>query len=212
MKYKYINLDNWDRKEYFNHYYKKVPCTYSMTVKLDISTIKEQNLKLYPTMLYVITKIVNKYDEFKTFIDNDGNIIIFDEMLPCYTIFNKQTNTFSDLWTKFDNDYNKFCTHYEEDIKNFGNNIGMIAKDNIPINSFNISMIPWVTFEGFNLNIKEGWNYLLPIFTIGKYFNENNKYFLPLSIQVHHAVCDGFHIGRFINDLQNLLDNDFKIK
>lgn len=212
MKYKYINLDNWDRKEYFNHYYKKVPCTYSMTVKLDISTIKEQNLKLYPTMLYVITKIVNKYDEFKTFIDNDGNIIIFDEMLPCYTIFNKQINTFSDLWTKFDNDYNKFCTYYEEDIKNFGNNIGMIAKDNIPINSFNISMIPWVTFEGFNLNIKEGWNYLLPIFTIGKYFNENNKYFLPLSIQVHHAVCDGFHIGRFINDLQNLVDNNFKIK
>ena len=89
MNYRYIDLDNWDRKEYFDHYYEKIPCTYSMNVKLDISNIKNKNLKLYPTMLYLITTIVNKYDEFKTSTDSKGNIIIFDEMLPCYTIFNK---------------------------------------------------------------------------------------------------------------------------
>ena len=25
---------------------------------------------------------------------------------------------------------------------------------------------------------------------------------LPLAIQVHHAVCDGYHVGRFIEVLQ----------
>lgn len=30
-------------------------------------------------------------------------------------------------------------------------------------------------------------------------------YWIPLSIQVHHAVCDGFHVCRFINELQELL-------
>lgn len=209
MNYRYIDLDNWHRKEYFEHYYEKIPCTYSMNVKLDISNIKNKNLKLYPTMLYLITTIVNKYDEFKTSTDSKGNIIIFDEMLPCYTIFNKETKTFSNLWTNYDKDYYKFCMYYEEDIKKFGNNVGMIAKDNIPINSFNVSMIPWTTFEGFNLNLKEGYNYLLPIFTMGKYFKENNKYLLPLSIQVHHSVCDGFHICSFINELQNLIYNNF---
>lgn len=64
MKFNYIDIENWDRKEYFNHYMSNVPCTYSMTVKLDITKIK--NKKLYPTMIYYITKVVNNLNEFKT--------------------------------------------------------------------------------------------------------------------------------------------------
>lgn len=66
-------------------------------------------------------------------------------------------------------------------------------------------MIPWTTFEGFNLNLQKGYEYLLPIFTMGKYYEENNRYWLPLAVQVHHGVCDGFHVCRFINELQELL-------
>ena len=29
---------------------------------------------------------------------------------------------------------------------------------------------------------------------------------IPLSIQVHHAVCDGFHVCRFLDELQDLLN------
>ncbi len=29
---------------------------------------------------------------------------------------------------------------------------------------------------------------------------------LPLAVQVHHAVCDGFHVSRLINELQSWLD------
>ncbi|MDF1506551.1 CatA-like O-acetyltransferase, partial [Roseisolibacter sp. H3M3-2] len=28
---------------------------------------------------------------------------------------------------------------------------------------------------------------------------------MPLAIQVHHAVCDGFHVGRMLNELQQFL-------
>ncbi|MGL5477659.1 MAG: CatA-like O-acetyltransferase, partial [Clostridium sp.] len=40
---------------------------------------------------------------------------------------------------------------------------------------------------------------------MGKYYKENEKYLLPLAIQVSHAVCDGFHVCRLINELQELL-------
>lgn len=29
---------------------------------------------------------------------------------------------------------------------------------------------------------------------------------LPLAIQVHHAVCDGYHVGKFIEMLQANID------
>lgn len=46
MEYRVIDRNNWQRKEYFEHYLKKVPCTYSITTKLDITAIKKQRLKL----------------------------------------------------------------------------------------------------------------------------------------------------------------------
>jgi chloramphenicol O-acetyltransferase type A len=50
-------------------------------------------------------------------------------------------------------------------------------------------------------------SYLLPIFTIGKFIEQGEKTFMPLALQVHHSVCDGFHTGRFVNALQTLEDN-----
>lgn len=70
MEFKLIDKDNWKRKEYFDHYFFNVPCTYSMTVKMDITKIIKKKQKLYPTMLYYITTVVNKYEEFKMTIVN----------------------------------------------------------------------------------------------------------------------------------------------
>ena len=41
-----------------------------MTVKMDITKIIKKKQKLYPTMLYYITTVVNKYEEFKMTIVN----------------------------------------------------------------------------------------------------------------------------------------------
>ena len=94
----------------------------------------------------------------------------------------------------------------QKDIDAYGERKGMFAKPNPPENTFPVSMIPWTSFEGFNLNLKKGYDYLLPIFTFGKYYEEGGKYYIPLSIQVHHAVCDGFHVCRFLDELQDLLN------
>lgn len=206
MNFNIINKEEWHRKEYFDHYFNEIPCTYSMTVKLDITKIKNSDRKLYPTMLYFITKVVNRHSEFRTAIDINGNLGVFDEMLPCYTVFNKESETFSNIWTQYSDSYDEFCKLYEKDIEMFGSVKKMIAKPDIPENNFPVSMIPWTTFDGFNLNLQKGYQYLLPIFTMGKYYEENSRYILPLAIQVHHAVCDGFHVSRFVNELQELVE------
>ena len=45
MGFEKIDRSSWKRNEYFEHYFTNVPCTYSMTVKLDITQIKKK-LKL----------------------------------------------------------------------------------------------------------------------------------------------------------------------
>ena len=39
-----------------------------------------------------------------------------------------------------------------------------------------------------------------------KFFERDGKRLLPLAIQVHHAVCDGYHIGVFVEKLQGYID------
>ena len=69
MQFTKININNWTRKEYFDHYFGNTPCTYSMTVKLDISKLKKDGKKLYPTLLYGVTTILNRHEEFRTALD-----------------------------------------------------------------------------------------------------------------------------------------------
>jgi chloramphenicol O-acetyltransferase type A len=206
MIFEKIDINSWKRKEYFEHYFTNVPCTYSMTVKVDITPIKKKQMKLYPAMLYYLTTIVNRRSEFRTAINDSGELGVYSEMLPCYTVFHKDTETFSNIWTEYSSDFNTFSVAYENDMRKYGNKQGMIGKPNAPENTFPVSMIPWSTFEGFNLNLQKGYDYLIPIFTMGKYYQEDGRTILPLAIQVHHAVCDGFHICRFANELQELIN------
>lgn len=209
MKFKLIDVFKWDRREYFEHYLNEIPCTYSMTCNLDLTSllkeIKKKDLKLYPTMIYLISMIVNRYEEFRTAFNENGQLGVFNLLHPSYTIFQKDRETFTNIWTDYTPTFSEFYKQYSLDIENYGAVKAFVAKPNMPVNVFNISSIPWVSFTGFNLNLPKATDYLLPIFTMGKYFEQNGKIYLPMSIQVHHAVCDGFHIARFINELQDAM-------
>jgi len=214
MGFRRIEVSQWNRKEYFDHYLHRVPCTYSMTFNLDLTTliqnIKRDGIKLYPTMIYLLSRIVNQQDEFRTAIDVNGDVGIFDQLHPSYTIFQKDSETFTNIWTEYVSSFSEFYKRYLLDMKNYGDVKSFLAKPNPPENVFNISSIPWVSFTGFNLNLPKDTDYLLPIFTTGKYFEQNDKTWLPLAIQVHHAVCDGFHVARFITELQETMNTLFK--
>lgn len=203
MSFHLIDYQTWERKEFYEHFINEVVCTYSTTVNLDITNLK--NMRLYPTMIWLLTKAVNQMPEFRTALTDKG-VGIYDEMHPSYTIFNKEKKNFSTIWTEFHADYNEFLSAYETDVEKFSLSERYAPKPNIPPNSFDISMVPWFTFTSFNLNIFGDGKYLLPIFTLGKYFDDNGKRLLPISIQVHHAVCDGYHIGKFVETLQTMIN------
>lgn len=209
MEFTLIDLEKWDRKEFYVHFLNEVRCTYSVTVNLDITNLKGQ--RLYPVMIWLLTQTVNLFPEFRTALTDEG-LGIYDKMHPAYTIFNKESKTFSGIWTEFDSDYSSFLKAYEDDSVKFMSSVKFAPKSGRPKNSFDISMVPWFTFTAFNLNVFDDGKYLLPIFTMGKFFDIDGKRMLPLAIQVHHAVCDGYHIGKFIEVLQGKISSFFIAK
>lgn len=78
IKFNRIDLEKWNRREYFNHYTNEVPCTYSLTVNIDITslraTIKEMNKKIYPAQIYMIANAVNQHKEFRMATNPQGEL------------------------------------------------------------------------------------------------------------------------------------------
>ena len=199
MAFILIDFDKWERREHYLHIINEVRCSYSVCVNLDISNLNGQ--RLYPAMLWLLTRTVNEMPEFRTSFTEDG-LGYYSEMHPAYTVFNRDTKTFSGIWTAYQPDYPSFLHGYEEDAGKYSFTTQYEPKPGRPANSFDVSMVPWFSFTTFNLNVFGDGTYLLPIFTMGKTFEENEKTMLPLAIQVHHAVCDGYHVGKFIETLQ----------
>ena len=74
------------------------------------------------TMLYYIATIVNRHSEFRTTINEKGELEVYSEMIPCYTVFHKDTETFSNIWTEYIPNYDAFSDAYEFDLLKYGNN------------------------------------------------------------------------------------------
>jgi len=209
MNFNKIDIDNWNRKEIFNHYLNQ-QTTFSITTEIDISVlyrnIKQTGYKFYPALIFLVTSVINSNTAFRTGYNSEGDLGYWDKLDPLYTIFDSVSETFSGIWTTGKNDFKEFYDFYLSDVEKYQGSGKLFPKTPIPEYTFSISILPWTPFTGFNLNINNNSNYLLPIITAGKFISEGNSIYLPLSLQVHHSVCDGYHTGLFMNSIQELAD------
>jgi chloramphenicol O-acetyltransferase type A len=205
-----IDMDTWSRKPYFDHYLHNVRCTFSMTANIDITRLlpelKSNGFKLFPALIHMLTTVVNRHTELRMGYDSDGYVGYWESMFPSYTIFHEDDKTFSSIWTAHHEDFHVFNERYLADLAAFGEIKQFTPKSNEPPYTFPISCVPWVSFTGFNLNIYNEGTYLSPIFTIGKYFRQADSILLPLAVQMHHAVCDGYHASLLVQEMQALAD------
>ena len=54
MEFQIMDLETWPRRETFLHFLEEVPCTYSITVELDITRLwrETRGIGLFPALLY----------------------------------------------------------------------------------------------------------------------------------------------------------------
>ncbi|NMS89224.1 chloramphenicol acetyltransferase [Clostridioides difficile] len=211
MKYKYtkIDLNEWSRGKLFKFYIDNMRIVMSLTVDIDVTKLieftKSNNLKFYPSMIWVVSKIVNAHDEFKYSWDSDGNLIKWEYISPSYVDFHKEDENFTKLVTSFSDDLFKFHKIFMIDKVECQNNRAIV--ENQPPNFFDVSCLPWVKYKHFDVHIFDEGKFLAPVITWGKYEMEHGNYIMPLTMNIHHSVADGFHLSRFFNEVQELINS-----
>ncbi|AOR25176.1 CatA-like O-acetyltransferase [Clostridium taeniosporum] len=206
MGFNIINMDTWDRKDCFNHFFNNAKCTYSVTINIDITNlynyIRTNKLRFYPTFTWVVSKAINNYQEFKMTFDKEGRLGFFDEIGPSYSVLNDRTKVMSDLYTSFNNVFLSFYENMVNALNSYKEDTNFTTQ--FQNNFFIVSCLPWFTYTSFNVNNEGSSPFLFPMVTWGKFFEEGNKIIMPVTIQVHHAVADGYHCSLFFSDVKEI--------
>jgi chloramphenicol O-acetyltransferase type A len=71
---------------------------------------------------------------------------------------------------------------------------------------FFITNVPWFSFTAITHPYDAMYS-SIPVIAVGRYFEQGGRLLMPLSIQAHHGMVDGFHLGLFYERVQALLDN-----
>lgn len=208
-----IDKKNWDRAIYFDYYFSQIKCKYNITANIDITNLvkiqKENHLKFFPVMLYVIIKAVNQNKEFRMSFNENGELGYWDKVVPCYTLFHEDSKTFTDIWSDYDDDFFVFYRTVVKDMEKYKNVTGVIkARPNQPQNFCPVSCLPWLSFTNFSQDTYTENTFLYPLIKFGKYLESNNKIMIPVSVFVSHAVADGYHTCKLINDIQNIANGE----
>ncbi|QMW66834.1 type A chloramphenicol O-acetyltransferase [Mumia sp. ZJ1417] len=204
-----IDTGTWPRRQHFEHYRQRVPCTYSMTVELDVTAftaaMRRSTYKTYLAQVWALASVVNRHDEFKMCLTESGEPAVWPVVHPAFTTFNPERETFACVWAPYDPDFGSFHDVAAPLLAEHSRATEFFPQGTPPANTFDVSSLPWGSFTGFTLNIGNSWDHLAPIFTLGRHTTRDSRVLLPLAVQVHHAAADGFHSARLVNELQALV-------
>lgn len=208
---KYIDIANWKRKDHYNYFKQLDYPHFNICGNLDITSfykyIKENKIPFFISVLYTSTKTANSIKEFKFRIRED-NVIEHETVNPSFTVMT-EGEVFSFCTSNFIDDFKKFKNNTLNQIEKVKNNISIEdepGRDDL----LYITSIPWISFTNITHPIQMNPVDSIPRISWGKCFEEGGKIKLPLSVQAHHALVDGIHVGQFFNTFQEILDNPVK--
>lgn len=197
-------IKNFNRKELFEHYHSFDNPFVICTTKIDVTNLVnycKKHKNFYATFGFVITMSANQIDAFKYRL-KEGKIYYCDELKSSYTQM-YEDNTIGYFGIPPTNNFNEYIEKFVNIQKNFLEEKKYSSES--ALNEIWLSCEPWFSFTSFIPPFNK--EITIPQFIWDKYENINDKYYINLMVMVHHGFADGYHIGKFIN----LLEENIKL-
>jgi chloramphenicol O-acetyltransferase type A len=208
---RYLDLENWNRKEHFDFYRQFEEPFFGVTVNVDITiakaSAKELNTSFFLYYLHQSIKAINEIEAFRYRITASNQVVIHDKIDAGSTV-GRSDGTFGFGYFPFSKDYKAFEKMGKEGIQYVQDSKGiMLSKPPSGLDDIiHYSVLKWIKFTSFSHARAFGFKDSIPKIMFGKAFQEGDKLLMPMSVHVHHALMDGFHIGQYIDRFQYFLD------
>jgi chloramphenicol O-acetyltransferase type A len=205
----YLDVANWSRRDLFEFFKGYDNPYFNICTRLDVTNLltfrrRRPGISVSLAYHYFALRVANETEPFHYRLQ-DGRVIVHEVINGGTTVL-QPNESFTFAYFEYDADFEKFISAATRSVREAQSGNGPFQPDSSE-NTIHFTTVPWVSFTSFaharNWNREDS----VPKIAFGKFAKENERTFLPISIEVHHALMDGLHVGQFLSRLAEALND-----
>ncbi len=203
----YLDLENWSRRELFNFFIGYSNPYFNVCTQLDVTQLQEYvrrqpGVKISAAVHYFALRAANEVEPFRYRLKDDG-VFVYDVIHGGTTVL-MPNESFSYAYFDYEPDFEEFTRNMSkavEEVRNGDGHLRPTMRDDVIYHT----TLPWISFTSFSHARTGGRGESIPRLVFGKFTPDNDRLMMPLSVEVHHALVDGVHVGKFLAILEGAL-------
>jgi chloramphenicol O-acetyltransferase type A len=204
-----IDIDKWNRKEHYEFFSKMANPMFGIVTEVECTEAYkfsvDTGISFFAYYLHRSMIAVNSVAELKYRIINE-EVIAFDTVHAGTTI-GREDGTFGFAFIPFSESFDKFNDDLQKEITAVKSTTGLrLNNDDITKDLIRHSTFPWHSFTGLLHPSNHDKKETVPKITFGKFAVRDDKKYLPVSIEAHHGLVDGLHLGKYLANFQEQLN------
>ena len=202
-----VDMTTWNRAYLFESYRGSDFPYINLGARVDVTNVVERakaaGLSTYFALIHTATATANDLEPFHLRIQ-DGGVVRYDCSTPVLTHMRKG----DELFFMMRGLTGVGVREFSDDLCRKAEN-PPVGEERLDVKLGGIvsfSCIPWVDYTHFVRTIKKLGVDSNPKISWGKYVHENGRINVNFSVQVHHGLMDGYHVGQYFLRLQERID------
>ena len=203
----YLDLSNWARRDLFEFFRDYDNPYFNVCTRLEVTKLlaflrQRPGVSVSLAYHYFALRIANEIEPFR-FRLRDGKVVVHGIINGGTTIL-LPNESFTFAYFNYYQDFDRFILEAQSAVE-------LVQTGDSPLESTSrddtvyFTTLPWVSFTSFAHARKWGVEDSVPRIAFGKFLKENERTLLPISVEVHHALMDGLHVGRYLTRLEEAL-------
>jgi chloramphenicol O-acetyltransferase type A len=203
----YLDLANWPRRELFEFFRDFDNPYFNICTRLDVTNLLAE-LSNHPGVSvslayhYFALKAANEVEPFRYRLRN-GQVLVH-EVINGGTTLMLPNETFTLVYFDYADTFAEFIGPAQRAVEETRNDRAFRPRheDDARIHC---TTIPWISFTSFSHARNWSREDSVPKISFGKFTRENDRLLMPFSVEVHHALMDGLHVGRYVARIEEML-------
>lgn len=193
-----IDMDKDPRKEHYAYFRGFTDPSVGLTVHCDITPLYGRK-PFFLHILYCAIQAANSVPELRRRIIGD-QVVEYEICQSSHTVA-LPDGTYCYCELDCNMPFDQFLSYGQKQVQWVKDH--PTIEEHEPERLFFVSSVPWATFSSLKLPVANP-PLSNPQITFGKAYRQGEKYLLPLSLTVHHGLCDGIHMARFYEAFEEL--------
>lgn len=208
-----IPLELWPRRAALEHFRHMAQPAFSVTVPVDVTGLRERAARhsATPWLAYhhAALEAANGIDAMRQTLSADGRGVREFGAIHASTTVLRDDGSFGFVTLPREMSLARFAAQARPHVERVRQASGdLFAADEPgdirPETLVHMTAVPWLAFTAFTHARGQGDD--RPKLAFGRFTQAGERLLMPVAIDVHHALCDGVHVGRFFERLQANLD------